>query len=405
MSVLQELKLGAHLFIYFSLTMSVIHLYPDNGEIICTEKEAFIGKEVRLKELPPFSCLFSDKIEGVVFRLPAIIKSRKVKPIFFALTSFVAGKYYKISCPKNFESFLDRFSSNNLFFIGSVVISDLMDFHYVKEGDILIRGAETVNFISKGNSSLKNLIPKIVPSDARKKIFIVGLFSIDLLELLRKKYPFCEIEVRYYDVITPNQLPSFKSILAFSVANGIKVSVYDHKTASAFGVSYEMNKVNKKKLLPYLTQEKKYDVCFLAMYSPARAELLKPLLKIFRQAKLRVKLLLFGYGSSELEGFKVDNTILSYDDYLKLVGASKAVIDLWRIAPDEGYSFRIPEALALNTKIITNRPEIIREPFYDESRILFFSRNKTLSEAEITKFLSTPFIPTDESFFNVGSRK
>lgn len=385
--------------------MSVIHLYPENGEIICTKKEAFIGKEQKLNKLPPISRLFSGEVEGVVFRFPAVIKSKKVKPILFALASFITGKYYKVCCPKIFESFLNRFSSNNLFFIGSVLISDLMDFHYVNEGDVLIRGAETVNFISKNNSSLRRLIPKIVPSSAKKKIFIVGLFSIDLLELLRKKYPLCEIEVRYYDVITQDQLPSFKNILAFSFANGIKVTAYDHKTASEFGVIYEMNKVSKKKLLPYLNDEKTYDVCFLAMFSPARVELLKPLLRIFHQTKLRVKILLIGYEAPTLEGFEIDNKVISYEEYLKLVGASKAVIDLWRLAPDEGYSFRIPEALALNTKIITNRPDIIREPFYDESRILFFSKEKPLSEAEITNFLAVPFIPADDSFFNVGSKK
>ena len=75
--------------------MSVIHLYPDNGEIACTTKEAFVGKEVRLKELPPLSRLFSDEVEGVVFRLPAVLKSRKIKPILFALASLVCGKYYR----------------------------------------------------------------------------------------------------------------------------------------------------------------------------------------------------------------------------------------------------------------------------------------------------------------------
>lgn len=166
-----------------------------------------------------------------------------------------------------------------------------------------------------------------------------------------------------------------------------------------------MNKVNKERLLVYSTKEKIYDVCFLAGYSPSRADLLKPLLRVFRQANLRVKVLLIGYEFSKLEGFDIENKIISYEDYLKLVGSSNAVIDLWRLSPDEGYSFRIPEALALNTKIITNRPGIIREPFYDESRILFFSKDKPFSEAEVTKFLSVPFIPADETLFNVGPRK
>lgn len=385
--------------------MSVIHLYPDNGEIICTKKEAFTGRELQLKKLPPLTCLFSDEIEGVVFRLPAVLKFRKVKPILFALTSIVCGKYYKNSIPKKFEEFLNKTAPDDLFFIGNIVCSEIMSFHYVRDEDVVIQGAETVNLIQKNNTSLEKLLPKVVPSNVKKKIYIVGLFSLDLLIFLKRKFPLCDFKVRYYDVIKARQLPLFEKILAFSLANQMEVSVYDRKTASIYGVPYEMNKVNKEKLLTYSTKEKKYDICFLAGYSPSRAELLKPLLRIFRQANLRVKVLLIGYEFSKLEGFDIENKIISYEDYLKLVGSSNAVIDLWRLAPDEGYSFRIPEALALNTKIITNRPGIIREPFYDESRILFFSKDKPLSEAEVTKFLSVPFIPADETLFNVGSRK
>ena len=385
--------------------MPVIHLYPDNGEIVCTEKEAFVGRENRLNKLPPLYRLFSDEIEGVVFRLPAILKSRKFKPILFALTSFICCKYYRTSVTRRFEIFLNRNASSNLFFIGNIVCSEIMTFHYVDDEDVVIQGAETVNLIQKNNTSLQKLLPNIVPSNKRKKIFIVGLFSLDLLKFLKRKFPLCDFEIRYYDVVKSHQLPLFKKILDFSHANKIKVSVYDRKTASMYDVPYEMNKVDKAKLLPYSTKEKVYDVCFLAAYSAPRAELLKPLLRTFRRAKLKVKLLLIGYTAPTLEGFDIDNSIVSYKDYLKLVGTSKAVIDLWRLAPDEGYSFRIPEALALNTKIITNRPDIVQEPFYDGTRILFFSKEKPLSETEVTIFLSTPFLPADESFFNLGSKK
>lgn len=177
-----------------------------------------------------------------------------------------------------------------------------MTFHYVNDGDVVIQGAETVNLIQKNNASLQKLLPKIVPSDNKKKLFIVGLFSLDLLKFLKRKFPLCDFEIRYYDVIKTDQLPSFKKILDFSLANRIKVSVYDRKTAAMYNVPYEMNKVNKEKLLPYSTREKVYDVCFLAGYSHSRAELLKPLLRRFRQAKLKVKILLIGYEAPTLRG-------------------------------------------------------------------------------------------------------
>ena len=55
--------------------------------------------------------------------------------------------------------------------------------------------------------------------------------------------------------------------------------------------------------------------------------------------------------------------------------AASVLIDLYRITPDEGYSFRISEALAMNKKIITNRIGLDKEEFYSPELILI---NETL---------------------------
>ena len=44
-------------------------------------------------------------------------------------------------------------------------------------------------------------------------------------------------------------------------------------------------------------------------------------------------------------------------------------MDLFRLDPNEGFSFRIPEALWLNRKIISNRLCLQKEDFYSPERI------------------------------------
>ena len=47
-----------------------------------------------------------------------------------------------------------------------------------------------------------------------------------------------------------------------------------------------------------------------------------------KKANLNVKILLVDYPYSELEDFKVDREIVSYENYLRLMSESRAVIDL-----------------------------------------------------------------------------
>lgn len=112
----------------------------------------------------------------------------------------------------------------------------------------------------------------------------------------------------------PSRIKEFTWIKNFSLSNDIKISVYDQSTSSKFGIPYAMNKVNTSKLINFLNVKKKYDVCFLAAYSLDREKSLRPLLSALKKANLNVKILLVDYPYSELEDFKVDREIVSYEN-------------------------------------------------------------------------------------------
>ncbi len=65
----------------------------------------------------------------------------------------------------------------------------------------------------------------------------------------------------------------------------------------------------------------------------------------------------------------METRMIPYPVYLDIIGQSEIVVDMYRVAADEGFSYRISEALLLERKIITNRRLVLESDFYDPSRI------------------------------------
>ena len=82
---------------------------------------------------------------------------------------------------------------------------------------------------------------------------------------------------------------------------------------------------------------------------------------IFKNSSIYINEYVVGQGSPA-------NKAVSYDEYLDITGKSEMIVDIYRVDPDEGFSFHIPEALLLQRKVIINRLMISKCDFYDPSR-------------------------------------
>ncbi len=85
-----------------------------------------------------------------------------------------------------------------------------------------------------------------------------------------------------------------------------------------------------------------------------------------------------------------DRERITYPQYLKLIGQSEMIVDMYRIATDEGLSFRISEALLLERKIITNRMIVLKYDFYDPSRFFVIGHD---SLERLEEFIQGRFKP------------
>ena len=89
---------------------------------------------------------------------------------------------------------------------------------------------------------------------------------------------------------------------------------------------------------------------------------------------------------------------IPYTEFAKIYARSEIYVDLFRVCEDEGFSFRIPEALFLNRKIISNRLNLRNEPFYSPERIFLIGIDPI---ERLQKFLEKDIEPLPETILRL----
>ena len=79
--------------------------------------------------------------------------------------------------------------------------------------------------------------------------------------------------------------------------------------------------------------------------------------------------------------FEYRDDYVGYYDYLKMVGTSRAILDIAQQKQD-GYSMRVMEAIFFNKKLVTTNTAVKQSVFYDENNI-FILPNVTIGEKSI----------------------
>ena len=387
----------------------VIHLFRENNLNYWSIKEEFTGKPLTYEGIPSVREILSATTTAVVFKIPNLLKERslvkKFKLLMVIITTFLSRKYYSSAIPRALPKFLSQQKGKNLFFIGGSMGSDLIRFHYAHQEDVIIEGVETINLIAKDNKALGKNIDLASIGIEPIDIFIVGLFSTSLLKYLRSAFPNANISIRYFDLLRPNRLSEFREVVEYARIAGINLSIYERSIAEKAGIPYDINRVKTEKISLYRKKHKNYDVTFLGGYSLERERALRPILKALKKCEFKIKLLLVNAPCKEIEGIPIDTKALSYEEYLNVTAQGRALIDLWRLEPYEGYSFRISEALALDLKIITNRKGISNEAFFDETRFFVFDENKEVPTQDLIDFMLTQNRQIDKKFFAVEAKK
>lgn len=130
------------------------------------------------------------------------------------------------------------------------------------------------------------------------------------------------------------------------------------------------------------------DIFYIGTYVEERFKALKEISNTFNLKKISQKILLFSWDKREADGEIIFiNQFLTYDENMKNVKKSKALLDL-KLKEHNGLSFRFFEALKYNKKLITNNPEIKSYDFYRKENIFIIGEDH---DNELKNFIESPY--------------
>ena len=166
---------------------------------------------------------------------------------------------------------------------------------------------------------------------------------------------------------------------------------YHEADARRLDIAFRPNAVNGRVMETVDSPARHYFYVFVGMYrSDGDRSRLDGLAEI-RERAVRLFPSVAGYIREHviLSGQRFGNRI-PYPAYLEMIGRSEIMVDMYRIDPGEGLSFRIPEALLLGRKVITNRLMVLDCDFYDPSRFFVIGYD---SPGRLEAFLKGDFRP------------
>lgn len=188
-------------------------------------------------------------------------------------------------------------------------------------------------------------------------------------------HPNKRLIVRYHDMLTQKDIRTIKSLRRKNLE--IQIETYSRTDALENNLIYRPNGVDPTFMK---SLDKDFRVAIYRFYG-ATGDTKSPIKNRVSTLPLINEKLTQIYPLSHIWiDYKIVDSIqnfIPYKDFARQSALCEIYLDLARTSLYEGFSFRITEALHLNRKIITNRPNIVIEPFYDPSRVFIIGKDST----------------------------
>ncbi len=238
-----------------------------------------------------------------------------------------------------------------------------------------------INDLRSYSSSVRNLLIYILAlissgrfRDDRGGVTVfVNNISPSLLKAYKVLHPNKSVIIRFHDRLSfvSDNLVKIKSILDKLVRRNIITGAesYSEQEARLLGIQYRPNAVNADVLKRVDFAYRNYLYTFIGAYKSVKDKFRLDDLETIRNRLGIIFHRSLEYINEHMVNVNnFDNERILYDDYLEIIGKTEIIVDMFRLDPYEGFSFRIPEALMLSRKVITNRLIILECDFYDPSR-------------------------------------
>lgn len=257
------------------------------------------------------------------------------------------------------------------------------------------RFAEICKYIEKAKNENLYQVPKYTGS-----VILINISDVEFIKHLKDKYPNCRRFCLKFVDLSIDKVDTSKNLqenLEYSqdasvmqkklleIAKlGVDIYSYSKTEALFYNIKYEPNGVCFYQNLFSQCRSLKSYWFFAGDCGGIRKDIIFSIVRRLCVLKLPFLFIITGLTNDEklqiekinkMQIGKVLYNYVPYDRMLELEIDANIIVDLYRKTYDEGYSYRIPEALAMNKKILTNRPKVKKEPFYDEKYILMYNTN------------------------------
>lgn len=241
-----------------------------------------------------------------------------------------------------------------------------------------------------------------------KICILYNIIELNFIKLLHQIFPNATLVIRFHDMLSnQKQIHFIQKIKKLSFCKCETYSFLDYKK---YNINYwpnsvnfiELQKINKKE-----SNQDIYDLYFLGIADNKRLDFLKTLISKLGKQKIKFYIDAVVFDKKNKDNIKnllmeiinrynspslIEVSPVSYPIYIQHISNSKAIIDLYRLYPDEGLSFRTAEALALKKKIITNRDLNANNLYKFKENILSFD---DIDKVNLKEFIDKPYVDPD----------
>lgn len=284
-------------------------------------------------------------------------------------------------------------SPEKCMFIASVHIVEIFKVHF-PDYQVLELSGHTNSLRNRFIYMLARLSRKHFSDISEGITVFANLADPNLLKAYRLLHPNKKVYVRFHDnfnsIVKKTSSDELRKILhqliEENVING--VDSYYESDAISLNIPYRPNAVNSTVMEKVNWTTRHYLYTFIGTHNSRKDHSRLQNLQIIRKKLSEL------YPSAERyinERIILDlSERVSYSKYLEMIGLSEIVVDMYRTSPYEGFSFRIPEALFLERKVITNRLIVLDCDFYHSSRFFIIGYDST---DRLKEFMENDFRP------------
>lgn len=167
-------------------------------------------------------------------------------------------------------------------------------------------------------------------------------------------------------------------------SKGIRVVSFDEQDCLKYGFSYKEQFITvPSSNLEYTPIE--YDFTFIGREKD-RGNQLKSLKKLFDTLNLANNFIVLNEGDNSKD--------LTYEEYLEESLKGNCVVDIMQLG-QSGLTLRPLESAIYNRKLLTDYPDIVNHPFYNENNIMIY-QGVNLDIAILEEFLQKPMVDVSE---------